>query len=120
LIGPIQEALALCKEPKQEKTAVMALISQNNIDFHILLAPATKNILLEIVMESIMKFIHLFFGLMQPSYGFCCWHIAQHRTILNAISENEISAAKERLKEHNDAVKKHFSDLLKNMQAIAV
>ncbi len=90
----------------------MTLVSQSNIDFHILLARATGNILIEILMESVMKFIHLFFGLVQPSYEFSCWHVSQHRAILDAIIKRNRSMAAQRLTEHHDSVKKHFSEAL--------
>jgi GntR family transcriptional repressor for pyruvate dehydrogenase complex len=109
----IEEALGMLREAEREGTVDLTLVSQSNIDFHILLARATKNLLLEILMESVMKFIHLFFGAVQPSSDFFRWHIEQHRVILNAIVEKEGTVAKQVLREHDRAVKEHFSDLLR-------
>jgi GntR family transcriptional repressor for pyruvate dehydrogenase complex len=89
------------------------LVAEMNVDFHILLARATKNLLLEIITESMMNVIHLFFAANSQQVDFFQWHIAQHRAIYEAVKAKNAPKVKALLKSHALELHKRFSTLNK-------
>ena len=87
------------------------LLAEMNVDFHILLARATKNLLLEIVSESLMNALHSFFSAKAKPMEFFKWHVSQHRAILDAVKNKDVQEAKRLMKGHAAALQERFSEL---------
>ena len=87
------------------------LLAEMNVDFHILLARATKNMILEIVSESLMNALHSFFSAKEKTLEFFKWHVSQHRAILDAVRKKEVSRAKRLMKGHAAALRERFTRL---------
>ncbi len=87
------------------------LLAEMNIDFHILLARATKNLLLEIVCESMMNALHSFFAAKAKPMEFFTWHVSQHRAIYEAIKGKKKREARELMKRHVTDLRERFTGL---------
>jgi len=109
-LGDAEAAIA---KGTKEKGGVVdgELLAEINVDFHILLARATKNLLLQIITESMMNVMHLFYAANAQSAEFFTWHLSQHREILDAIRAKKVSRAKVLLKKHVYSLQKQFSAL---------
>ena len=108
----IQETEAALADEMEERDGLpdAELLAEMNVDFHILLARATKNLLLEIISESLMNVMHLFFAANTQSIEFFKWHVAQHRTIYDAIKAKKVPEVKALLKNHAIALQERFSE----------
>jgi DNA-binding FadR family transcriptional regulator len=110
----IQETRLHLGDKRSGRGVDVAEVAKGNVDFHIGLAKATRNVLLWILMESIMRLTHLFFAKIVPSPDFLECHIEQHGHILEAIAKKDGPEARRLLALHDEALKAHFSDLLEN------
>ncbi len=109
----VHEAETVVAEGMKEKNRSFdgELLAEMNVDFHILLARATKNLLLEIISESLMNTMHLYYDANAQPIEFFRWHVSQHRAIYNAIKAKNVSQAKMLLKRHVAVLQKKFSTL---------
>jgi GntR family transcriptional repressor for pyruvate dehydrogenase complex len=87
------------------------LLAEINIDFHLLLARATKNLLLEIIFESLQNALHVYFKAKTKPLEFFAWHVSQHRAIFEAIKKKKVTEAKKLMKAHAMALQERFSEL---------
>jgi GntR family transcriptional repressor for pyruvate dehydrogenase complex len=87
------------------------LLREVNVDFHLLLARATKNPLLEINIESLQQALHLHFKAKTKTLEFFRWHLSQHRDILEAIQHKRIKQTKKLMKDHVITLEKKLSEL---------
>jgi GntR family transcriptional regulator, transcriptional repressor for pyruvate dehydrogenase complex len=87
------------------------LLAEINVDFHLLLARATKNLLLEIIFESLQNALHIYFRAKTKPLEFFAWHVSQHRIIFDAIKSKKVREAKRLLKAHATALQERFSEL---------
>jgi GntR family transcriptional regulator, transcriptional repressor for pyruvate dehydrogenase complex len=87
------------------------LLAEMNVDFHILLARATKNLLLEIICESTMNALHSFFAAKAKPIGFFRWHVLQHRAIYDAIKRKDVTEAQALMKRHVVELQERFTEL---------
>ncbi len=107
----LNEAEGMLKECTKHHSGELdsELLAQMNIDFHLLLARATKNLLLEINVESLQQALHLHFKVRNQPLQFFKWHLSQHRDIFEAIQRKNIREVKKLMKNHAIALQKRFS-----------
>ena len=86
-------------------------IAESNKNFHILIARAAKNPLLEMIMESVMDVVLSFLGEMKPDLEFLERHINFHEKIYESMRDRDFHTAKIRLKRHIVDTGKKFSEL---------
>ena len=108
----IEEAEAVLCERTVNGSVDVDLLAETNIDFHLMLARATQNLLLKILMESLMHVSHLFFGGLVQPFDFSKWHVQQHRAIFDAIKNKKPAKAKRQLMAHSLALQENFSKLM--------
>jgi GntR family transcriptional repressor for pyruvate dehydrogenase complex len=96
---------------RQSSELDVELLTEVNIDFHLLLARATQNLLLEIIFESLQNTLHLYFKAKTQPLKFFAWHISQHRAIFEAIKNRKVPEAKRLMKAHAMALQEKFSEL---------
>jgi GntR family transcriptional regulator, transcriptional repressor for pyruvate dehydrogenase complex len=108
----IRETQLFLNEKESTGALYIAQVAKSNVDFHIALAKTTKNALLWILVESLMRLTHLFFAKVVPSPAFLKNHVEQHSLILDAIVKKDGVEARHLLTLHNETLKDHFSKLL--------
>ncbi len=74
--------------------------AESNIDFHLLLAKASKNHLFEMIIESIMNVTKSFLLLVKPNVHYITRVMNYHKEIFEAIKEKNLPLAKEKMREH--------------------
>ena len=82
-------------------TPDLAFAVATNVDFHLIMARATKSPLLELIMESLMKANYQFLTKAPPSPEQMRRHLSYHRSIYEAFRERNLQRAKEELDRHN-------------------
>jgi DNA-binding FadR family transcriptional regulator len=88
---------------------------KDNIDFHRLLAKASKNYFFAIVVDSILAFIVDFFSRLEPQIEVSEKVVLIHQDILNAIVKKDTRKATILLEEHILEVGKRFERLSGNL-----
>ena len=99
-LGDLETALADA-ELKGAGTPDPAFVVATNVDFHMILARASKSPLLELFMESLMKANYQFLTKAPPSPAHIRRHLEYHRNIYEAFRERDLAKAKEELNRHN-------------------
>lgn len=109
----MQEAKAIMKGIKASNGAAVDLASALiiNFDFHLIIARSTKNPLLELIIESLIKGTQHFFGKKHFLLDSLEQHIGHHKAILEAIKAKRLAKAKEVLKRHSLRIHKDFSEV---------
>ncbi|MCJ7704064.1 MAG: FadR family transcriptional regulator [Desulfobacterales bacterium] len=74
--------------------------TEGNINFHLLLAKASKNPLFEMMIESIMNVTKSFLLSVKPDIHYINRVMNYHKEILEAIKEKNLPLAKEKMEEH--------------------
>ena len=87
-------------------------VTDNHIEFHLLLAKMTKNRVFELILESIMKIVTLFLEEYERPKEYIDRVMGSHKEIYNAIEERNMAVAKGKMEEHLLDVKNQFSALL--------
>jgi GntR family transcriptional repressor for pyruvate dehydrogenase complex len=108
----IQEAEAIVRKGAIDGGANMdlPLIVKTNMDFHFIVARATRNPLYELVMESLMKATNQFLPEIPPPIEHHQRHLKHHQAIYQALKEKDLSAAKKQLDYHNRDLKRRFRE----------
>jgi GntR family transcriptional regulator, transcriptional repressor for pyruvate dehydrogenase complex len=108
----IEEAEGILEESgkKQGGELDTELMREVNVDFHLLLARATKNMLLEINIESLQQSLHAHFKSKTKNLEFFEWHLSQHKNILDAIQSKKVKQAKRLMKDHAMSLQKKLSE----------
>jgi GntR family transcriptional regulator, transcriptional repressor for pyruvate dehydrogenase complex len=106
----MQEAEAILKGIKASNGAAIDLGSALivNFDFHLIIARSTKNPLLELIIESLIKGTQHFFGRKHFLLDSLEQHIDHHKAILEAIKAKRLAKAKEVLKCHSLRIQQDF------------
>jgi len=107
----IQEAEAILKEGKaaRGKSLDFDSLAVTNFDFHLTIARATKNPLLELIIESLIKSTQHFLGKKHLPFDSLEQHIGHHKAIYGAIKEKKVLLAKQILKRHSLRIQQDFS-----------
>jgi GntR family transcriptional regulator, transcriptional repressor for pyruvate dehydrogenase complex len=108
----IEEAEYILEESgkKQDGQLDTELLREVNVDFHLLLAKSTKNLLLEINIESLQQSLHAHFKSKLKNVDFFKWHLSQHKDILRAIEGKKVRQAKKLMKEHAISLQKKLGE----------
>jgi DNA-binding FadR family transcriptional regulator len=86
--------------------------TRSNINFHLLLAKASKNPLFEIIVESIMEVMNSFLISMNPGKKYIKRILDHHKEIYEALRERNLKKAKEKMEEHLLDVNRKLYELL--------
>ncbi len=107
----MQETEAILRESKANKGGKVDLgsLAVTNFDFHLIIARSTKNPLLELIIESLIKGTQHFFGKKHFLLDTLEQHIGHHKAIYEAIKEKKRAKAKEVLKRHSLRIQQDFS-----------
>lgn len=84
----------------EEKVHKGVRILQENMEFHILLAKASKNPLFESMIKSIMEVTKSFMGQVHPGMGYVNRVLEYHKDIYDSIKSKDFQKAKEIMEEH--------------------
>jgi GntR family transcriptional repressor for pyruvate dehydrogenase complex len=82
-----------------------------HLNFHLLLAKSSKNTLFETIIESIMTVTKSFLFTVKPDAEYLNRVLNYHKEIYKAIKENNLTIAKEKMKEHLLDANRKVSDL---------
>ena len=80
------------------------------MDFHFIVAKATRNPLYELVVESLMKATNQFLPESPPPVEHHQRHLKYHKAIYQALKEKDVIAAKKWLDSHNRDLKRRFKE----------
>lgn len=111
------EDLVLLKkniEESEEKVLKGVRILEENTEFHILLAKATKNPLYETIIRSIMEVTKSFMVSVNPGMEYVNRVLSYHKEIHDSITEKNFQKAKEKMKEHLLDINKKVIELAGN------
>ncbi len=99
----IQEAETLLNRgaPDGGATLDLDLLVATNMDFHLILARAAKNPLLELITESLMKTMNQFLTETPPPLEHLHRHLDYHRSIYRTLVEKDLDSAREQLNRHS-------------------
>ncbi|MBN2469012.1 MAG: FadR family transcriptional regulator [Deltaproteobacteria bacterium] len=114
----IQEAESILEKSAIDSTGRvdLGLIVRTNMEFHFIVARATRNPLYELVMESLMKATNKFMPESAPPLQHHQHHLKCHKAIYQALRERNVSSAKKRLDSHNRALKRRFMESAKKVK----
>jgi DNA-binding FadR family transcriptional regulator len=101
-------------EESEEKVLKGVRILQENMEFHILLAKATKNPLYESIIRSIMEVTRSFMVSVDPGMEYVNQVVRYHKEIHDSIMEKNFQRAKEKMKEHLLDINKKVLELAGN------
>jgi DNA-binding FadR family transcriptional regulator len=101
-------------EEANEKISKGIRPTNENINFHMILAKASKNPLFEIMVESIMEVMRSFLILMNPGGKYIKRVSDYHEEIYRAVKERNLKKAQEKMEEHLLDVNRKLSGLSKN------
>jgi DNA-binding FadR family transcriptional regulator len=73
---------------------------ETNLNFHLLLAKASKNTLFEMIIESIMEVSKIFLQSVKPEKEYINKVLYYHKEIYKAIKEKNLIIAEEKMREH--------------------
>lgn len=115
----ILEAEAIMREGKANKGRTMDFdsLAVTNFDFHLIIVRSTKNPLLELIIESLIKSTQHFFGKKHLLFDSLEQHIRHHKAIYEAIKEKKAPAAKQMLKRHSLRIQRDFSKVYGGLRA---
>ena len=88
----------------------LAFVVATNVDFHLIMARATKSPLLDLIMESLMKADYQFLTKAPPPLEHMRRHLEYHRSIYEAFQDRNLDRAREELHRHNLHVQATFLD----------
>jgi GntR family transcriptional repressor for pyruvate dehydrogenase complex len=88
---------------------------QNNIEFHVLLAKASKNPIFEMIEESVMSLVSYFLKQLKTDTAYSARVLNYHKEIFEAIKAKDLAVAREKMEEHLIDVNSKFSDLAKDL-----
>jgi GntR family transcriptional repressor for pyruvate dehydrogenase complex len=98
----IDDAAAVMEESAQHgKPLDFNLWAESNIQFHLVLARATRNPLYEMILESLMNVARTFLTELSIMQEFLQAHIREHKAIYEAVKDKNLRLAERRIEEHN-------------------
>jgi GntR family transcriptional regulator, transcriptional repressor for pyruvate dehydrogenase complex len=98
----IDDAAAIMEESAQHgKLLDFKLWAESNVQFHLVLARATRNPLYEMILESLMNVVRTFLTDLSIMPEFLQAHILEHKAIYEAVKDKDLRLAERRLEEHS-------------------
>ncbi|OPY65855.1 MAG: HTH-type transcriptional regulator LutR [Syntrophorhabdus sp. PtaU1.Bin050] len=95
-----------------EKLVEEGRISRDgNMMFHLILAKASRNYLLEMIAESVMNVVDSFVRLLKPDITHSMKILNDHKRFYEALEKRDVGLARELMREHILDVKKNLSTL---------
>jgi len=91
-----------------------------SLEFHLLLARATKNPLYEVMIESIMNVMRSFVFSTKPEKEYIRRVINHHKEIYKAIKEQNLAKAKQKMQDHFVDIRKKYSKIDINLSSAKV
>jgi GntR family transcriptional repressor for pyruvate dehydrogenase complex len=82
---------------------------QYSLEFHLLLARATRNPLYELIVESVMNVMRSFVFSADPEEEYTKRVLNHHKEIYKAVRDKNLSAAKQKLQDHFVDIRKKYS-----------
>ena len=110
------ETLGLLKkniEDSEQKFLKGERATEEHIYFHILLAKSTKNLLFEMMVESIMNVTKSFLLSLRPDINYIKNVLTYHRQIYAALQEKNLLMAEQLMEKHILDINKEFKNLAK-------
>jgi GntR family transcriptional repressor for pyruvate dehydrogenase complex len=110
------EGLDLLKkniEGSEEKFLRGERATEEHILFHVLLARSAKNLLFEMMIESIMNVTKSFLLMLKPDINYINNVLTYHKEIYKAIREKNLSTAEQVMEKHLLDINKEFNNLAK-------
>jgi len=84
--------------------------TQDNLNFHVLLARSSKNLLYEMIVKSFMTVNEFFIQSLRPEVRYVKRILESHKGIYEAICEKDLQEAKEKMEKHIiDVNRKHMA-----------
>lgn len=100
-------------EDSEQKLLKGERATEENINFHILLAKSAKNILFEMIIESIMNVTKSFLLSLKPDVKYINNVLTYHKKIYKALEEKNLPMAKQIMEKHLLDINRKFKDLAK-------
>jgi len=100
-------------EVSEQKLSRGERATEENINFHILLAKSAKNILFEMIIESIMNVTKFFLLSLKPDVKYINNVLTYHKKICIALEEKNLPVAKQIMEKHLIDINRKFKDLAK-------
>jgi len=85
---------------------------EKNVDFHLILAKASRNYLFEIIIESIMNVVSSFLQPFEPKKEYTRKVLNYHKEIYQAVKDNDVVAARQKFEKHLLEVNKYIEIIL--------
>lgn len=93
-------------------------LGRTNIDFHLILARATRNPLLAVIVESLMKVTEQFFVKTSPlAQETAKRHLDHHKAIYEAVRQKKTGEAKQLLKRHSRTIQQDISEMSEDQES---
>jgi GntR family transcriptional regulator, transcriptional repressor for pyruvate dehydrogenase complex len=106
------EATIAPSKGAQEEVLDRPGLAKTNTEFHLVLARATRNPLLAVIVESLLKVTEQFFVKTSPlAHETAQRHVEHHKAIYKAVKEKRASEAKQFLKRHSRTVQQDISEM---------
>ncbi len=86
-------------------------LRRENLNFHQLLARATKNPIFEMIIQSVLDIVLSYLTKFQPDAEYLRSNLDFHRTICHALKTKDIELARRTLRAHLDTVNKKLREL---------
>ena len=110
----IDDAVGIMEESVQHgKPLDFNRWAESNMQFHLVLARATRNPLYEMILESLMNVVRTFLTDLSIRSEFLHDHIREHKAIYEAVKDKDLRLAERRIEEHNLQVGKSLLFKLK-------
>lgn len=100
-------------EVSEQKLSRGERATEENINFHILLAKSAKNILFEMIIESIMNVTKSFLLSLKPDVNYINNVLIYHKKIYKALEEKNLPVAKQIMEKHLLDINRKFKELAK-------
>jgi GntR family transcriptional repressor for pyruvate dehydrogenase complex len=116
LVRMNKEDLNLLKkniEDSEQKFSRGERATKDHIHFHILLAKSTKNLLFEMIIESIMDVTESFLLLLKPDVKYVNNVLTYHKKIYNALKEKNLHMAEQIMEKHLLDINRKLKELAK-------
>lgn len=91
---------------------------EGNIEFHILLAKASKNPIYLMIEESIMKLVFFFLKQLKTDSDYSKRILVDHKEIFLAIKEGDKILAKKKMEDHLTGLAAQFSEIAQNIGSV--
>jgi len=92
--------------------------TEGNLDFHMLLAKLSKNLLFEMMIEAILNVAKSFLLLMKPDVKYSRKVLNSHKQIYKAIKDKNLQMAKKKMEEHLLDINRKLSEVEKQRKTV--